>query len=152
MAACALGLARAAIDAVVDLARTKTPFGMASTLATRATTQIAVCEALATVRSASALLVQETGDMWHAVRRGESLTPEQRARLRLATTHAAASAATAIDGAYTTAGSSAIFGSSALQRCLRDVHTLTQHVFVAPPTYETAGKVLLGVEPDGFML
>jgi Domain of unknown function (DUF4157)/Acyl-CoA dehydrogenase, C-terminal domain len=49
-------------------------------------------------------------------------------------------------------GSSAIFTSSPLQRCLRDVHTLTQHFFVAPPTYEMTGKVLLGVEPDGFML
>jgi hypothetical protein len=47
---------------------------------------------------------------------------------------------------------SAIFGSSPPQRCLRDIRTLTQHFFLAPPTYEMTGKVLLGVEPDGFML
>lgn len=152
MAACALGLAGAAIDEVLDLARTKTPFGMSSTLATRATTQIAVCEAMATARSAGALLEQEAERMWQAVQSGEPPTAEQRGFLRIATTHAAGAAAAAADRAYTVAGSSAIFGSSPLQRCLRDIHTLTQHFFLAPPTYEMTGKVLLGVEPDGFML
>jgi alkylation response protein AidB-like acyl-CoA dehydrogenase len=90
--------------------------------------------------------------MWQAVQAGETPTAEHRASLRIATTHAAAAAAAATDRAYTAAGSSAIFGSSPLQRCLRDIRTLTQHVFVAPPTYETIGKVVLGVEPDGFML
>jgi hypothetical protein len=27
-----------------------------------------------------------------------------------------------------------------------------QHFFGAPPTYEMIGKILLGAEPDGFML
>ena len=45
-----------------------------------------------------------------------------------------------------------VFASSPLQRCLRDVHAVTQQVFVARPTYEMIGKVLLGVEPDEFML
>jgi indole-3-acetate monooxygenase len=152
MAACALGLARAAIDELLDLARTKTPFGMSSTLATRASTQIAVCEALAMARSARALLVQETENMWQGVEAGEPPTPEQRGLLRIAATHATGAAAAATDRAYTAAGSSAIFGSSPLQRCVRDVHTLKQHFFLAPPTYEMTGKVLLGVEPDGFML
>ena len=152
MAACALGLAGAALEDLLDLARTKTPFGMSSTLASRATTQIAVSEASATVRSARALLVDETDRMWQAVQDGEQPPAEQRAFLRIATTHATRAAAAAVDRAYGTAGSSAIFGSSPLQRRLRDVHTLTQHFFVAPPTYEMTGKILLGVEPDGFML
>lgn len=53
---------------------------------------------------------------------------------------------------YTAAGASAVFCASPLQRCLRDVRAATQHLFVAPPSYEMIGKVLLGVEPDGFML
>jgi hypothetical protein len=53
---------------------------------------------------------------------------------------------------YTVAGGTSVFTSSPLQRRLRDVHAITQHYFVAPPTYETIGKVVLGVEPDGFML
>ena len=152
MAACALGLAHAAIDEVLELAATKTPFGTSSTLANRSTTQIAVCEAMAMARSAGSLLVEEADRMWRAVQAGEPVTAEQRGFLRIAATHATGAAAAAVDRAYGAAGSSAIFASSPLQRCLRDVHTLAQHFFVAPPTYEMTGKVLLGVERDGFML
>jgi alkylation response protein AidB-like acyl-CoA dehydrogenase len=80
------------------------------------------------------------------------VTAEQQARLRIAATHATAAAAAAVDRMYTAGGGSALFASSPLQRCLRDVHAVTQHAFVAPPTYESLGSILLGVEPDGFML
>jgi alkylation response protein AidB-like acyl-CoA dehydrogenase len=152
LAASALGSARVAIDETIRLAGTKTPFGMASTLSTRTTAQIAVCEALATVSSARALLVEETTRMWETVKAGTPVDPEQRGLLRIAATHATVTSATAVDRMYTTAGGTAVFASSPLQQCLRDIHTITQHLFVAPPTYEMIGKILLGVEPDGFML
>jgi alkylation response protein AidB-like acyl-CoA dehydrogenase len=152
LAAVALGIAQAAIDETIRLAGAKTPFGMTSTLATRATAQIAVCDAIATVGSARALLVEETSRMWRLVQAGTSVTPEQVAALRIAATHATAATANAVDGMYTAAGGSAVFASNPLQRHLRDVHMITQHHFVAPPTYEMVGKIVLGVESDGFML
>ena len=152
MAASALGIARAAIDELLRLAGTKTPFGMASTLSTRTTAQIAVCEAMATVRSARALVVEETTCLWEMVQTGTPVTTEQQALLRIAATHATAASAGVVDRMYTAAGGSAVYASSPLQRLLRDVHAITQHVFVAPPTYEPLGKILLGMEPDGFML
>jgi alkylation response protein AidB-like acyl-CoA dehydrogenase len=152
LAASALGIAQAAIDELLRLAGTKTPFGMASTLSTRPTAQIAVCKAMGTVRSARALLVEETTRVWDMVQAGTRVTPERQGLLRIAATHATASSARAVDEMYTTAGGTALFASSPLQRCLRDVHAITQHLFVAPPTYEMIGKILLGVEPEGFML
>lgn len=152
MASAALGLARAAIDEVLRLAGTKTPFGMTSKLATRPTSQIAVCEALAGACSARALLVEETARMWALVQAPTPVTSEQRARLRIAATHATATSASVVDRMYTVAGGTALLSSSPLQRCLRDVHAITQHLFVAPPSYEMLGKILLGVEPDGFLL
>jgi alkylation response protein AidB-like acyl-CoA dehydrogenase len=152
LAACALGIAQAAIDDVLDLAGTKTPFGLVGPLASRTTTQLAVCEAMALVRAARALVHEETTVLWHRVRSGTLATAGQRASLRLATTHATAASARAVDLMYTAAGSTSVFASSPLQQRLRDVHAITQHFFVAPPTYETIGKVVLGVEPDGFML
>ena len=152
LAAAALGIAQAAIDELLHLAATKTPFGMTSTLATRTTAQIAICEAIAAaLRHARC---------WSRRPRacGRRCRPAHRSRrsssglLRIAATHATAAAASAVDRMYTAAGGTAVFASSPLQRCLRDVHTITQHVFVAPPTYEMIGKILLGVEPDGFML
>jgi alkylation response protein AidB-like acyl-CoA dehydrogenase len=125
---------------------------MASTLATRATAQIAVCEALAATRSARALLVEETTSVWELVQAGTPVAPDRLGGLRIAATHATAASTFAVDRMYTTAGGTAVFTSSPLQRCLRDVRAITQHLFVAPPTYEMVGKILLGVESDGFML
>ena len=88
--------------------------------------------------------------LWHQVV-GHLVTAEQRAALRLAATHATTASANAVDLMYTAAGSTSVF-IEPLQQRLRDVHAITQHFFVAAPTYETIGKVVLGVEPDGFML
>jgi alkylation response protein AidB-like acyl-CoA dehydrogenase len=151
-AACALGIAQAAIDDIVDLAGSKTPFGGTTPLASRTTTQLAVCEAMAHVQAARALLYDETTRLWHQVQSGALATAAQRAALRLATTHATTASATAVDLMYTVAGGTSVFTSSPLQRRFRDVHAITQHFFVAPATYETIGKVVLGVEPDAFML
>jgi alkylation response protein AidB-like acyl-CoA dehydrogenase len=152
IAACALGIARAAIDDVLDLAGTKTPFGLTTTLASRTTVQLAVCDAMAMVRAARALLDEETRALWHEVRSGTLVTAEHRASLRLAATHATTASSRAVELMYTAAGSTSVFASSPLQQRLRDVHAATQHFFVAPASYETIGKVVLGVEPDGFML
>ena len=152
LAASALGIARAAIDELLRLAATKTPFGMASTLSTRATAQIVAGEAMASVGSARALLVEETTRMWEMVQAGTPVTAEKQALLRIAATHATAASAGAVDRMYTAAGGTALYASSPLQRCLRDVHGVTQHAFVAPPTYESLGTIMLGVEPEGFML
>jgi alkylation response protein AidB-like acyl-CoA dehydrogenase len=152
LAGVALGIAGAAIDELRRLAATKTPFGMLSSLATRASVQIATCEALALTGSARALLVEEATRVWDLVQAGHEVTPEQIARLRIAATHATASSAGAVDRMYRAAGGSAVYTTSPLQRCLRDVHAVTQHHFVAPPTYEMVGPIVLGVASDGFLL
>jgi alkylation response protein AidB-like acyl-CoA dehydrogenase len=75
-----------------------------------------------------------------------------RADLRLALTHAVRTSARVVDLMYEAAGGSAVFRTSPLQRCFRDVHTATQHAMVAPPTLETIGSVLLGQETDTTLL
>ena len=87
-----------------------------------------------------------------AADRSDTMRRRPQTALSIAATHATATAASVVDRMYTAGGGTAIFASSPLQRCLRDVHAVTQHFFVAPPTYEMIGKILLGVEPDGFML
>ena len=46
------------------------------------------------------------------------------------------------------AGATSIYARSRLDRCLRDVHTAAAHVWVAPDTYELAGRLLLGLDPN----
>jgi alkylation response protein AidB-like acyl-CoA dehydrogenase len=152
IASVALGIARAALDDLARVAKTKTPFGMMSTLATRPSAQIAYCEAEAELRSARALLFDSVASTWARVQAKEAISPTDRAFLRLAATNATSRAASAVDRAYTAGGGSAVYTRSPLQRCLRDVHMITQHAIVAPHVYELTGKILLGAEPDAPML
>jgi hypothetical protein len=67
------------------------------------------------------------------------------ADLLLAAVHATRSAAEAVQMVYTVAGGTANYRRSALQRALRDVHGVTQHIGTAPQQYEDAGRMVLGV-------
>jgi hypothetical protein len=49
---------------------------------------------------------------------------------------------------YDLGGGSSVFLSSPLQRRFRDAHVATQHLMVAPPTYELVGRVLMGLPVD----
>jgi len=152
IASTALGIARSAVNDFSRMARVKTPAGMMSTLATRASAQLAAAEAEATLRSARAYLLESVTELWASVNRGEKPTMVQRANLRIAATHATTSAARAVDLIYTAGGGSALYASNPLQRAFRDVHAVTQHMSVAPATHELHGKLLLGVELDAPML
>jgi alkylation response protein AidB-like acyl-CoA dehydrogenase len=77
-----------------------------------------------------------------------AISTEQRLGLRLAATHATAAAAEVVTTMYHAAGGSAIYDSSPLQRRFRDVHVATQHMMVAPSTWELAGRLLLGLPTD----
>ena len=65
----------------------------------------------------------------------------------LAAANATRSAATAVDMVYTAAGGTANYRRSLLQRALRDIHAVTQHIMTAPQQYESAGRMLLGLQP-----
>jgi indole-3-acetate monooxygenase len=148
-AAHAVGIARSAIDEFVAFAGGKQATWHASEgrLATRTTIQAKVAQAEALVGAARAYMVSATCDMWATVCRGERPSPEQRATYRLAVAHAMNNAVQAVDLMYNVGGATAIYATSRLDRCLRDIHTAAAHVWVAPDTYELAGRLLLGIDP-----
>ena len=82
----------------------------------------------------------------------EHLWRNHRARLRLAATHATTASAQVVDAMYNAGGGTSIYSTSPLQRRFRDIHAATQHVMVGPPTYELAGRILLGLESDTSVL
>jgi alkylation response protein AidB-like acyl-CoA dehydrogenase len=141
-----LGLARRAVDELVELAVVKAPQGSTRPLSERAPVQADVAIAEAAVRSAKCFLEDVVGDAWDAVVAGGVVTDEQRRSIRLATTHATAESARAVDLMYTAGGGAAIYDDSALQRVFRDVHVATQHAMVAPRTRELVGRMRLGLD------
>jgi alkylation response protein AidB-like acyl-CoA dehydrogenase len=152
IASVALGIGRRALDEVTTLAGAKTPARGRRLLRERPMIQVRVAEAEAALGSARAFLLETIDAAWTAAGREGAIPLALRARLRLAATASALGAARAVDAAYEAGGASSIYATSALQRCFRDVHALTQHMLVAPATLELVGRVLLGVETDVGML
>lgn len=54
----------------------------------------------------------------------------------------------AIDALHRALATSSIVASSALERPFRDLHTAAAHVMIGAMTYEAAGRVELGLEPQ----
>ena len=148
IAAVCLGLAKAAIDELIEIAGGKTPTGSSRPLAARANAQSDVSEAYAHWRSARAFYYETIEAAWASANREGRLSTELRRDIRLATTHATRSSARAVDLMYHLGGGTSVYRSSPLQRIFRDVHVATQHMMVAPPTLELTGRLLLGLEAD----
>jgi len=152
IAAVTLGIARGAIDDLVELAGAKTPTYSRRLLGERATVQADVARAEAVLGSARALVFETIDEAWARAQSDGAIDVRARARLRLAAAHAATAAARAVDLMYDAGGGTVVYASSPLQRRFRDVHVATQHVLVAPATLELVGRILLGLESDTTML
>lgn len=152
IASVATGMARGAIDAFVELARTKILVGTNQPINERSVVQMQVGQAEALLRSGRALLFETVHEVWETIESGKEVSVEQRARIRLAATHATTSSAQAIDLMYHAAGTSGIWMSSPLQRYFRDVHTMMQHAYVSSTLYEKVGQIFLGKETNVTML
>jgi indole-3-acetate monooxygenase len=140
------------VDEAFALAGSRTALLQRKPSADSAVTQTDLARAEAHVGAASAYLHDTVRGAWDRVLAGDPVPVDDRARIRLAAVHAGQAAATATDLAYDSGGGSAVFATSPLQRCFRDVHTANHHVMIAARNYETVGKVLLGRPTDTSML
>jgi indole-3-acetate monooxygenase len=148
LGAMALGMARTAIETLTEIAVDKQLQRTSQILRENHGAQIRLSQAEALVRSARLFLLDSLKRLWSSViARGEA-TMEARADVRMAASHAVASAVQAIDLLYIAAGASALYTSSPLERAFRDVHAITQHIGVHARVLETTGRVLFGLEPD----
>jgi alkylation response protein AidB-like acyl-CoA dehydrogenase len=148
LGAMALGIARTAIDTVIEIAVDKTLEWTTQRLRENPGAQVRVSEAESLLRSARLFLFDSLAQLWSTVTASGEAPMELRAYVRLAASHAVASAVRAVDLMYTVAGASSIYASCPLERAFRDVHTITQHYGVQPRVMESTGRVLLGLEPD----
>ncbi len=147
----ALGIARGALDAFVELARDKIPRGARHTLRDNNVIQAEVAQSEARLRGARAFLLRSLDQIWHDVAASARLTIDHNATIRLASTWAIHQAREVVDTAYHAAGATAIFENNPFERRFRDIHTVVQQYQGRQAHFETVGQVLLGLEPEGAM-
>jgi alkylation response protein AidB-like acyl-CoA dehydrogenase len=148
LGAMALGIARTAIATFNEIAGAKMPERTTQMLRNNHGAQARVSQAESLVRSARLFLFDSLNRLWGMVSTTGDAPMEERAHVRLAASHAVASAVQAVDLLYMGAGASSLYTSCPLERAFRDVHAITQHIGVHPRVMETTGRVLLGLEPD----
>src|SRR5438128_1391422 len=141
------GIARAGIDALIELAGEKTPRGRTGRLCENPQVQDAVGRADAILNAGRAYRSAVLTELWNTIAAGEDTTLEQRARCRLAAVHAADSARAAMDLMYRHVGSTSFQRESRLAECWRDLHVVGQAVTLAPEWYPMGGRVFLKMDP-----
>jgi len=142
------GIARAGIDALIELAGGKQPRGRpVGLLCDNPQVQDAVGRADAILNAGRAYRTAIITELWNTIASGGETSLEQRARCRLASTYAGQSAREAMDLVYHLGGSTSFKRESRLAECWRDLHTVGQTVTIAPEWYPIGGRVYLGLDP-----
>jgi alkylation response protein AidB-like acyl-CoA dehydrogenase len=144
----ALGVARAALDAFMDLAVAKTPTLMQTALADRSSVQDGVARARALIDAGRSYIHTTVSDAWQFVQGGPRITVAEGVPLGLAGSFGMRAAVQAVDLVYDMAGSTAFRQEHPLQQYFRDVHTLSQHAITSAARFESLGKVMLGRQSD----
>jgi len=148
-ASVALGVARAGLDAAINLANTKKPAGQKDLLRDKPITQQQIGHAEATWRSAKAYLRQSAESAWQSAKTTGTFTPAEHTHIRLSGTHAIRQAAKVIDIAYNICGSHAIFETDPIHRRFQDIHAITQQTQGRMSHYETTGQFFLDSKSKG---
>jgi alkylation response protein AidB-like acyl-CoA dehydrogenase len=138
-ASVALGLAKAILEAFVDMARKKTPQGLRPMRESDAIQSI-LGHAATRLSSARNNLRQTIIEIY-----GLTLDDDRDIKLRADTTFATSEAVAVADLLYHEAGATAIFSGQPFERRFRDIHAVAQQVQGRRANFELVGKRMLGI-------
>jgi indole-3-acetate monooxygenase len=143
--AVSLGVARAMLDAVAQLARRKSPQGL-SAMRDNHAIQGSIGRLEADLRAARAYLYGTAAEIWAHLAGGGSITEQHRIAMRLASTWTIQQSASVVDAAYHMAGATAVFRANNFERRFRDMHAIMQQVQARNAHFEDAGRSILDGE------
>jgi alkylation response protein AidB-like acyl-CoA dehydrogenase len=143
-----LGIARGALDAVLELCGRKEMAPTHRLLRDDTHTQETIAWAEATMGAARSYVYGSLEELWETLCKGDKASPRQRATYRMMMVYAHQIAKEVISVLYDLAATSAIFRSHPLDRQMRDILTACQHRVVHPRMYRPAGRLLMGLDPE----
>jgi alkylation response protein AidB-like acyl-CoA dehydrogenase len=142
------GVGRRAIDEFVALAERKHRGPLAASVADDPVVQHRLAVADGDLRAARAFFAAAIGEAWETVTSGAACNLRQRAAVMSASQALQRSALAAVDALLPLAGASAVYTDHPIQRCSRDLHAASQHIFFGSDVLKDLGQVALGRTPD----
>jgi alkylation response protein AidB-like acyl-CoA dehydrogenase len=143
-----VGIAAAAVEALIEVAKTKTPAYVTTPLREQQFAQLVAAKAKARVEASRDTLRRAAEQAYEDVEGGALLSWDAKLRLQLAVCFAAEACAEAVRLVCDGAGASSIRIGQPFERHLRDVQVLTQHSSKSGPRYVTAGRLMFGLDND----
>ncbi|MFT4563333.1 MAG: alkylation response protein AidB-like acyl-CoA dehydrogenase [Gammaproteobacteria bacterium] len=144
-AAAVCGIARGAMDALVPMLERK-PFAGAVPAREEPRFQLMLAQAEGALEGGRAYLYQNIDIAWQTVLRGDPLTIDEIARVRLAIVLAAQRALESLHLMQEIAGTSAVLDPT-FDRHARDFEVARHHMQLQTHVAEDVGRVLLGMQP-----
>ena len=142
-----LGLIEAGHEEVVEIARDR--IAVRGALKDDALTQSTLGETAARIAACRAYALSAADAAWREVCETGEMSDLNRAQLRLAITFVHRESVKIVEQLYSIAGSASLYTErSNLDRRLRDMHAMNQHVVLGASNYAVAGRVLLGLDPQ----
>ena len=142
----ALGIARGAVDDLIDIARTKTQRSARSSMRESPVFQTQIAQLEAQLGSARAYQQSVLERVSKTVFQTRELQQGDRAEIRLATTYAINQATEVVQQVYKLAGSSAIFENAPFERRFRDMHGVSQQMQARHSHFETVGRYMMNLD------
>ncbi len=147
LAITAAGVARTALNIVLDNAANRASVTGAPNIGDRSYVQIEMAKAEARLRASRLFFYESIDSAWETLESGKDLQPEQVSNMRLSSTFMVRECAEVTKAAYQLSGMEAAYYDNHLSRCFRDVHMPTQHAFMGEITYQNAGAMMFGKKP-----
>jgi alkylation response protein AidB-like acyl-CoA dehydrogenase len=145
LAAQTLGLARAALDAIDEQARTAVTPGPMPDLRDRADAQAGIVVHEAAVAASRGHLHRTVDALWRRAEAGDEARPADVAAAYGAAAHAMRVSRAAVDALSALGGTRALYVDSPLERIHRDLHAMLRHIVASPAFVEDAGRARFGL-------
>ncbi len=154
-----LGVARTALEALIEAgekpSRLIAKMGQGATSKTlreEEFVQDAVGRAAAMIGAARAYAFSVMSELWNTLEARQEITPRQWADIQLVHPQVYSMCTEAVELLFKARGGSAVYTDNILDRCLRDLLTMNQHVLNSLRTYGMSGRLLFRLPPENILL
>ena len=107
--------------------------------------QAEFARAEAHLHAARAMVIDTLGIVWDIACNGDTPSDHQVARCQVAGMEAIRAGVEAVTVALRAGGASAVYSTSPIQRCFRDLHTLAQHVAFSDERWKSYARTRFGI-------